>query len=112
MKSVLNNAKYKLFTKILIANRGEIALRVIRACHELEISTVAIYSTTEKDSLHVKLADESICIGPGPIIGSYANHNSILQAAISTGCQAIHPGYGFLSENAQFAQAVIDAGLI
>ncbi len=103
---------YQLFTKILIANRGEIAVRIIRACHELNIKTVAVHSTSEKDALHVQLADESVCIGPGPIKGSYANHNSIIQAAISTNCQAIHPGYGFLSENAEFAKAVQNTNLI
>lgn len=104
--------KYQLFTKILIANRGEIAVRIIRACHELNIKTVAIYSTSEKNALHVQLADESVCIGPGPIKGSYGNYNSIIQVALSTKCQAIHPGYGFLSEKWDFAKAVQDTNLV
>jgi acetyl-CoA carboxylase biotin carboxylase subunit len=81
--------------KVLIANRGEIALRVIRACKELGIKTVAVYSTADKDSLQVKFADESICIGKEKSADSYLNMNRILSAAISTGCNAIHPGYGF-----------------
>lgn len=93
-----------LFRKILIANRGEIALRVIRACRELGISTVAVYSTADEHSLHVKLADEAVCIGPPHSKGSYLNIASILTAADITGADAIHPGYGFLSENAEFAR--------
>lgn len=92
--------------KILIANRGEIAVRIIRACKELGIETVAIYSEADQTSLHVKLADEAICIGQASSKDSYLNMNSILSAAISTGCQAIHPGYGFLSENATFVEMV------
>ena len=92
--------------KILIANRGEIAVRIIRACKELGIETVAIYSEADETSLHVKLADEAICIGGARSKESYLNMNSVLSAAISTGCNAIHPGYGFLSENAQFVEMV------
>ena len=92
------------FRKVLIANRGEIALRVIRACRELGISTVAVYSTADEHSLHVKLADEAVCIGPPQSKLSYLNIPSILSAADITGVDAIHPGYGFLSENAEFAR--------
>lgn len=97
-------AQPKLFKKVLIANRGEIALRVIRACRELGISTVAVYSTADEDSLHVKLADEAVCIGPPQSKLSYLNIASILSAADITHTDAIHPGYGFLSENAEFAR--------
>lgn len=90
--------------KVLIANRGEIAVRVIRACKELGLKTVAIHSTADRDSLHAKLADESVCIGPGPSTKSYLRIPSIMSAAELTGVDAIHPGYGFLSENAQFAK--------
>ena len=98
--------------KILIANRGEIAVRIIRACKELGIETVAIYSEADQTSLHVKLADEAICIGQASSKDSYLNMNSILSAAISTGCQAIHPGYGFLSENATFVEMVESCHII
>lgn len=93
-----------MFKKILIANRGEIALRVIRACKELNIPTVAIYSKADENSLHVKLADESVCVGPAPAKLSYLNVAAILSAAELTQADAIHPGYGFLSENENFAQ--------
>ncbi|MBI4925726.1 MAG: acetyl-CoA carboxylase biotin carboxylase subunit [Bdellovibrio sp.] len=93
-----------LFKKVLIANRGEIALRVIRACRELGIATVAVYSTADENSLHVKLADEAVCIGPPPSKLSYLNVASILSAADITAADAIHPGYGFLSENHEFAR--------
>ncbi|RAP31841.1 acetyl-CoA carboxylase biotin carboxylase subunit [Candidatus Marinamargulisbacteria bacterium SCGC AG-414-C22] len=96
--------KAKLFNKILIANRGEIAVRVIRACKELGISSVAVYSDVDKDSLHVKLADESICIGPAQPKESYLSIPAIISAAEVTGAEAIHPGYGFLSENAEFSR--------
>ena len=95
--------KPKLFKKILIANRGEIAVRVIRACKEMGISSVAVYSEVDKDSLHVKLADESICIGPAAPKESYLHIPAIISAAEVTGAEAIHPGYGFLSENAEFS---------
>lgn len=93
-----------MFKKILIANRGEIALRVIRTCHEMGIKTVAVYSTADKDSLHVKFADEAICIGPPASKDSYLNITHIIAAAEITNADAIHPGYGFLSENARFSE--------
>src|ERR1700754_1132994 len=92
-----------MFDKILIANRGEIALRIIRACKELGIKTLAVYSEPDVDSLHVQLADEAICIGPGPSAQSYLKIDRIISAAEVGDCDAIHPGYGFLSENAHFA---------
>jgi len=100
-----------MFHKILIANRGEIAIRVIRACKELGIKTVAVYSTADADSLHVKLADESVCIGPPPSSQSYLNINAIISAAELTDAEAIHPGYGFLSENAKFAEICEQCGI-
>src|SRR5271156_215214 len=95
-----------MFEKILIANRGEIALRVIRACKEMGIATVAIHSTADADAMHVRLADESVCVGPAPASQSYLNIPAILAACEITGAEAIHPGYGFLSENARFAEIV------
>jgi acetyl-CoA carboxylase, biotin carboxylase subunit len=100
-----------MFHKVLIANRGEIALRIIRACKELGIKTVAVYSTADAHSLHVKLADESVCIGPPPSIQSYLNINAIISAAELTDAEAIHPGYGFLSENAAFAEICENCGI-
>lgn len=100
------------FQKILIANRGEIAVRIIRACREMNIKTVAVYASVDKDSLHVILADEAVCIGNHEIQNSYLNANAILQAAINTGAQAIHPGYGFLSENAQFVRMCEAIGIV
>ncbi|MCX5493537.1 acetyl-CoA carboxylase biotin carboxylase subunit [Kaistia dalseonensis] len=93
-----------MFNKILIANRGEIALRILRACKELGIETVAVHSTADADAMHVRLADESVCIGPPPARDSYLNIPSLLAACEITGAEAIHPGYGFLSENARFAE--------
>jgi acetyl-CoA carboxylase biotin carboxylase subunit len=93
-----------VFSKILIANRGEIAVRIIRACKEMGIATVAVFSAADRDALHVSLADESVCIGPARVQDSYLNMPAILSAAVTTGAQAIHPGYGLLSENAKFAQ--------
>ena len=101
-----------MIKKVLVANRGEIAVRIIRTCKEMNIQTVAIYSTADKDSLHVMLADEAICVGPPSSTESYLNMNNILEAALSTGCDAIHPGVGFLSENAQFASLVEECNLI
>ena len=100
-----------MFHKVLIANRGEIAIRVIRACKELGIKTVAVYSTADAESLHVKLADESVCIGPPPSSQSYLNINAIISAAELTDAEAIHPGYGFLSENAKFAEVCEQCGI-
>ncbi|MFW5834543.1 MAG: biotin carboxylase N-terminal domain-containing protein, partial [Pseudomonadota bacterium] len=99
-----------MFQKILIANRGEIALRILRACREMGIQTVAVHSTADADAMHVRLADESVCIGPPAAAESYLNKASILAAAEITGAEAIHPGYGFLSENADFAEMVQDHG--
>ena len=99
-----------MIKKVLIANRGEIALRILRACRELEIKTVAVYSTADADLMHVKLADETVCIGPAAPNLSYLNIQSIITAAEITNADAIHPGYGFLSENAQFAKAVEESG--
>ena len=99
------------FQKILIANRGEIALRIIRACHELGIKTVAVHSTVDEDALHVKLATESVCIGPALAKDSYLNIASIMSAAVATRADAIHPGYGFLSENSAFAEICESCGI-
>ena len=93
---------YSLFSKILIANRGEIAVRIIRACREMGISTVAIYSEADKNAMHVQLADESYCVGGPQVADSYLNMAAIITVAVTTGAQAIHPGYGLLSENAKF----------
>ena len=101
-----------MFEKILIANRGEIALRVIRACHELNIKTVAVYSTADEFSLHVKFADEAVCIGPPPSVDSYLNIPKIIAAGEITGVDAIHPGYGFLSESAKFSKICNDNGFV
>ena len=100
-----------MFDKILIANRGEIALRVLRACRELGISTVAVHSTADANAMHVRLADESVCIGPPPSAASYLNIPSLLSACEITGADAIHPGYGFLSENARFAEILEEHGI-
>jgi acetyl-CoA carboxylase biotin carboxylase subunit len=100
-----------MFDKVLIANRGEIALRTNRACKEMGISTVAIHSTADADAMHVRLADESVCVGPPPAAQSYLNMPAIIAACEITGAEAIHPGYGFLSENARFAEIVKEHGL-
>ncbi len=100
-----------MFKKILIANRGEIALRIIRACKELGISTVAVHSEIDVDSLHVRFADESVCIGPNPSQESYLKFSNIVSAAEVTGAEAIHPGYGFLAENAEFAEVCESSGI-
>jgi len=99
-----------MFHKILVANRGEIAVRIIRACQELGIETVAVYSEADKDAMHTRLADESVCIGPAVSTKSYLNIPAIIAAAALTDAQAIHPGYGFLAENAEFAEIVIESG--
>jgi acetyl-CoA carboxylase biotin carboxylase subunit len=103
--------KEKMFKKILVANRGEIALRIIRTCREMGIKTVAVYSTADKDSLHVKFADEAVCIGPPPSKESYLNIPSIIAAAEITNADGIHPGYGFLSENAKFSRICQEHGI-
>ncbi|HUM02088.1 MAG TPA: acetyl-CoA carboxylase biotin carboxylase subunit [Thermoanaerobaculia bacterium] len=100
-----------MFQKILIANRGEIALRIIAACKELGVATVAVHSEPDRDALHVQAADESVCIGPAAPAGSYLNIASIVAAAEITGADAVHPGYGFLAENAHFAEILTDVGL-
>jgi acetyl-CoA carboxylase, biotin carboxylase subunit len=97
-----------MFEKILIANRGEIALRVLRACKDLGIPTVAVHSTADADAMHVRLADESVCIGPPPARDSYLNVPALITACEITGADAVHPGYGFLSENARFAEILIE----
>src|ERR1700745_1703789 len=100
-----------MFDKILIAKRGEIALRVLRACKELGIATVAVHSTADADAMHVRLADESVCVGPPPSKDSYLNIPALLAACEITGADAVHPGYGFLSENARFAEILADHNL-
>ena len=100
-----------MFSKILIANRGEIAVRIIRACRDLQVSPIAVYSEADTCAVHVGLADEAVCIGPAESLQSYLNISAIIDAAKATGVQAIHPGYGFLAENADFAEAVVEAGL-
>lgn len=102
---------FKMLKKILIANRGEIAVRIIRACKEMGIKTVAVYSEADKMSLHKELADEAICIGPAPASKSYLNVKAILEAACLTGCDSIHPGFGFLSENSSFARMCEEIGI-
>ena len=99
-----------MFSKILIANRGEIAIRVIRACRELGVSTVAVYSEADAECLHVRYADEAVCIGPPPAAQSYLVMPALIQAALQTGAEAIHPGYGFLAERAEFSRALPGAG--
>src|SRR6187431_2264140 len=97
-----------MFQKVLIANRGEIALRILRACKELGIQTVAVHSTADANAMHVRLADESVCIGPPSAKDSYLNIPSIMAACEITGADAVHPGYGFLSENARFAKILTE----
>ena len=101
-----------MFKKVLIANRGEIAVRIIRACRELGVRCVAVYSTADRNSLHAQIADEAVCIGPAATKDSYLNMNAIIQAAINTGAEAIHPGFGFLSENAEFARLCEKLGIV
>ena len=100
-----------MFDKILIANRGEIALRVMRACRELGIATVAVHSTADENAMHVRLADESVCIGPAAARDSYLSIPAIVSACEITGAEAVHPGYGFLSENARFAEILSEHGI-
>jgi len=100
-----------MFTKVLIANRGEIALRIQRACRLLGLQTIAVHSEPDRDAPHVREADIAVCIGPAPATRSYLDAAAILLAAEATGAEAIHPGYGFLSENAGFAERVAEAGL-
>ena len=101
-----------MFNRILIANRGEIACRIIHTCHRLGIASVAVYSQADADALHVRLADQAYCIGGAAPGESYLRGEAVIQAALDSGAQAIHPGYGFLSENADFAEAVAAAGLV
>ena len=101
-----------MISRLLVANRGEIAVRIIRACREMNIETVAVYSVADEKSLHVKLADKAVCIGPAPSSRSYLDKNALITVAIKTGCEAVHAGVGFLSENADFARKVQKAGLI
>ena len=101
-----------MFKKILIANRGEIAVRIIRACRELGVRSVAVYSTADKNSLHAQIADEAVCIGPPATKESYLNMDAVIQAALNTGAEAVHPGFGFLSENADFARKCREFGLV
>jgi acetyl-CoA carboxylase biotin carboxylase subunit len=100
-----------MFKKLLIANRGTIAIRIIRACRELDIATLAIYSTADKDALHVRMADEAVCIGPAAAEDSYLNIPAIISTALTYGADAVHPGYGFLSENGDFAEACRRSGV-
>ena len=107
----LKEERIILSRKVLIANRGEIAVRINRACQELGVQTVAVFSEADRESLHVRQADEAFCVGPGPVAQSYLNIPNIISTALVTGCDAIHPGYGFLAENSRFAEICADHGL-
>src|SRR6266702_2657761 len=111
MSKYWRTEKLLMFRKILIANRGEIALRIIRACREMGIGSILVHSEADRDSLPVRLADEHICIGPGPSGKSYLNITNIISAALISGVDAIHPGYGFLSENTSFAEICSDVNI-
>lgn len=100
-----------MLRRVLIANRGEIALRILRACREAGVETVAAYSQADRDAIHVQLAGQSVCVGPARARDSYLNQDALLTAALATGCDGVHPGYGFLSENGDFADACARAGL-
>src|SRR5436190_9581657 len=101
-----------MFERVLVANRGEIAVRVIRALHELGLEAVAVYSTADRDALHVRMADRAVHIGPPSAAASYLRIPSVIAAATTTGCQAVHPGYGFLAENPAFVEACVDNDLV